>query len=222
MTTLRHARSGGRRAWVRPVVVGAALVLGAGIGTGGTFALWNGGDIAASATVTTGDLSVKVAGTPVWTQTERWQDGAVVKTTPQAVDPATFLIRPGDTLVFEQAFTTFLRGHNLEGSVTVSLNGSLPANATYVVLNGATALSAPTALGTTATALTGTNPMLLPGSDAGISSNLSVKITIPFAVDGPNASVSNLSAPNPYPLAFTGGQLNITLDQVRTEAGSQP
>lgn len=222
MTTLRHARTGGRRAWVRPVVIGAALILGAGIGTGGTFALWNDPGSAGPAALTTGDLSVTVVGTPVWTQTERWQDGAVVKTTPQPVDPATFLVRPGDTLVFEQAFTTLLRGHNLEGSVTVGLNGSLPANATYVIYQGTTALSAPTALGAVAGAPGGATPLLLPGNDAGITSNLSVKVTIPFALDGPNASVPGTTAPNPYPLALNGGQLTIALDQVRTEAGSQP
>ena len=217
MTTLRHAQTGGRRSWVRPVVVGAALVLGAGIGTGGTFALWNGPATAGSAALTTGDLSVTMVGPQVWTQTERWQDGTEVKTTPQPVNPATFLVRPGDTLVFEQAFTTLLRGHNLEGSVTVSLDGSLPTGATYVIYQGATALSAPTALGTAASAPGGSTTLLLPGNDAGITSNLTVKVTIPFAVDGPNAVAGSSN-----PLAVSGGQLKITLDQVRTEAGSQP
>ena len=204
MTTLRHARPGGRRAWVRPVVVGAALVLGAGIGTGGTFALWNdGGGSTPGAVITTGDLDLTLVGTPVWKQTS-----SDIAGTPAVIDPATFLVRPGDMFTIEQKATVRLQGQNLTGQFGATFpSASLPAGAvaTFTVSDG-----------------TSTTPQVSMGSgvifqfsasNAGVTKDVTVTVTVNF----PSTMANTVKSPGTTNggVAATFGPLALTLNQVR-------
>lgn len=212
----RHARTqqplrtpARRRPWVRPVVAGAALLVGVGLGGGGTFALW--GDapgVIAGDTIRTGNLEVALTGTPQWRQTS-----ADVTGTPAVIDPATFLVRPGDTFSITQSATAVLLGDNLNATFAVTFPGAAlatGATATYTVLEGSTELG---------TAVVG-QPVTLPplvGSNAGVTHNLTVRVDLVFPAGGANQFRAPGTA-NDVPAANLGS-FTVTLTQVRSGGG---
>src|SRR6188474_1998822 len=69
---------------------GIALLLGGA----GTFALWNDTADIAGGTISSGELSIDATTAGVW------QDVSFDKTPPVVIDPATFLMVPGDTVEY--------------------------------------------------------------------------------------------------------------------------
>ena len=213
---IRHARGqhplptpARRRAWVRPVVAGAALLVGVGLGGGGTFALWGDGPgNVAGATIRTGDLEVSLVGTPVWTQTS-----ADVADKVNPIDPAQFLVRPGDTFSITQSATVLVRGDNLNATFAVTFPGAvIPVgeNATYTVLDGARELGS---------ADVG-SPVTIPaivGSSAGVTRNLTIRVDLAFAANGPREFGTPGSANDV--VAANLGSFTVTLSQVRSGGG---
>jgi len=130
--TPRPAR---RRRGSLPIVAGAALLAGA-VGAGGTVALWHAAAELPLGTVTTGNLDIDTVGGTVWHETS-----PDVPDAPRRIDPATFLARPGDSLLMSQRLTTELEGDNMLGRLSVGWERvpALPdgVTATYSVLDAA-------------------------------------------------------------------------------------
>lgn len=116
--------------WRLPLLATAALATGAAVG-GGTFAMWNAADPVAGAVITAGDLDV-TDGEAVWKETSSDVDAA-----PHVIDPATFLVRQGDTVTVDHDFSIALEGDNMRGAIRVawSQQPELPpgVTATYEV-----------------------------------------------------------------------------------------
>ncbi|MDA3147483.1 hypothetical protein JSO19_08830 [Leucobacter sp. UCMA 4100] len=97
---------GRKRTWPLPAIAAAALIAGA-CTTGATTALWGSAGVAPGTVVTSGNLKVKPTA-PVWSETSS------DVTTPQTeIDPATFLVRKGDTLHASYRFDFELQGDNM-------------------------------------------------------------------------------------------------------------
>ncbi|PYF99683.1 alternate signal-mediated exported protein, RER_14450 family [Georgenia satyanarayanai] len=108
--TPRRAR--GRRGSLL-LVAGAALLAGAA-GAGGTVALWQAAADLPLGAITAGNLDIDTVGETVWHDTSPDVPG-----TPRRIDPASFLARPGDSLLASQRLTTELEGDNMRGRLTV-------------------------------------------------------------------------------------------------------
>lgn len=209
----RHERTAASsRGWVRPVVIGSALLVGVGLGTGGTFALWNDGTSSAQGSIIrTGDLELALVGTPQWQETSTDVAG-----TPRSIDPATFLVRPGDTVRVTQQATAKVQGDNLNATFQVNLSGaSLPTGvtATATILDGATVLGS----GPAGSPVTISQPVV--GNDAGVTRNVTVRIDVAVAASVPDL-VRAPGTANDVP-AFSLGTLGISLTQVRAGGGFQ-
>ncbi|PFG19051.1 hypothetical protein [Serinibacter salmoneus] len=125
-----------RRNWALPAALAGALLLG--LSTGGTYAtLWQREAAVSNTHLQAGALGVVATGTPVW------RDGLGV------IDPATYPVRPGDTLTVEQAYQITREGTNLNVEPTLTLGEPLPAGvtATYTLSVDAGAPTEPTAVG---------------------------------------------------------------------------
>ena len=199
-----------RRRWVRPVIAGAALMIGVGLGGGGTFALW--GDspgVLPSSTIRTGNLDLTLVGNPTWQQTS-----SDVAGTPFAIDPATFLVRPGDSFRITQSASALLQGDNLNATVIVDFAGqAIPSgvSAIYRVKSGSTVLGS-AGVGqpvTIATPLEATNtPVTHP---------LTIEVDLAFGA-AMTRHPNSPGAPNDR-VAANLGTIAITLAQVRSGGG---
>jgi len=195
-----------RRRGAGPLVLAAAFLAGVA-GAGGTAALWSADAATPLGTIVAGDLDLELLGPTVWQETSPDVAGA-----PRPIDPAEFLVRPGDTLAAHQRFTTDLTGDNMLGRLSVAWEQApvLPAGATatYTVRDGAgDALVADVPLGTAATLPT------LDADDDGRADDFTLEVTLGFpgAADrfgpGAPAQVTDL------------GAIVLDLDQVRTGEG---
>ena len=100
-----------QRSWLLPLGVAVLAGLGA---AGGTFALWSDHDRSEAQMVSSGQLKVTSRGTPTWQETS-----PDVSTVPREIDPATFLVRPGDAVAVAIPFETAVRGDNLNTELRV-------------------------------------------------------------------------------------------------------
>ena len=100
-----------QRGWLLPIGVAVLAGLGA---AGGTFALWSDQDTTEARMVSSGELNVTSRGVPTWQETS-----TDVADAPQEIDPATFLVRPGDSVAVAIPFATSLRGDNLDTELRV-------------------------------------------------------------------------------------------------------
>ncbi|WP_152187677.1 hypothetical protein [Georgenia satyanarayanai] len=135
MTPRPTPRRPRRRRGSLPIVAGVALLAGA-VGAGGTVALWHTAAELPLGTVTAGNLDIETVGGAVWQETSPDVPGS-----PRRIDPATFLARPGDSLLMSQRLTTALEGDNMLGRLSVGWERepALPdgVTATYSVLDAA-------------------------------------------------------------------------------------
>lgn len=124
MTSLPNDDGAAQRNWLLPI--GVAVLAGIGA-AGGTFALWSDHDTAQAQFVSSGDLKISSLSAPTWHETS-----PDVTATPRVIDPATFLLRPGDSITVAIPFETTLRGDNLhtELSVDWSAESGLPHGVT--------------------------------------------------------------------------------------------
>lgn len=200
-----------RTRWRLPALAGATVVAGLVAG-GGTFALWNTSGSAPEQIITAGNLDIE-SGSTTWTETS-----ADVATAPHTIDPATFLVRQGDTVEASYEFTTHLQGDNMLGELTVDWTDSagLPSgvSGTYQLYDGDhTPLMASAAALGTATTLDGTEQ--LDADDAGREDTFTVAITLDFA-----DLADRFGADSAVQLADLGN-FEVTLDQVRSGEGFQ-
>lgn len=187
--------------WRLPLLATAALATGAAIG-GGTFAMWNAGGEVAGAVITAGDLDV-IDGEAVWKETSSDVDAA-----PHVIDPATFLVRQGDTLTADYDFSIALDGDNMRGAIGVSWSQDpeLPAGVTgtYEVRDSAgDPLGTPVPLGDTA---------VVGQFDA--AGALTADYTLHIALDFAGLS-DRFGAASAEQVADLG-DFSVTLEQVRT------
>lgn len=200
-----------RTRWRLPALTGATLVAGLVAG-GGTFALWSNGGSTPEQIITAGNLDIE-SGSTTWTETS-----ADVAAAPHTIDPATFLVRQGDTVEASYEFTTHLQGDNMLGELKVDWTdpADLPSgvSGTYQLYDGADTPLMPSAapLGTT-TALDGAQQ--LDADDAGREDTFTVTITLDF--DG---LADRFGADSTVQVADLGS-FEVTLDQVRTGEGFQ-
>ncbi|OZE88478.1 hypothetical protein CH298_14355 [Rhodococcoides fascians] len=90
------------------VAAGAAAVLL--LGGLGSYALWSDQETLGGGTITSGDLSLA----PVAAPAPQWRDVSPdVAGNPKVIDPATFLIVPGDIVEYTASFTIQASGDNL-------------------------------------------------------------------------------------------------------------
>lgn len=124
MTSSPHDDDPAQFGWFVPI--GVAVLAGIGA-AGGTFALWNDHGTTQAQLVSSGDLNISSLSAPTWYETS-----PDVTTVPREIDPATFLLRPGDSVAVTIPFETSLRGDNLrtELSVEWSAESTLPHGVT--------------------------------------------------------------------------------------------
>jgi alternate signal-mediated exported protein len=120
------------------------------LGGGGTFALWNDSADIPGGTISSGELSIDATTAGVWHDVSFDTLPAVV-----IIDPATFLMVPGDTVEYAQDVTLNATGNNLLANfgytstpsavpagftVTVEVldDGGLPVTGPITVVDGAT------------------------------------------------------------------------------------
>jgi alternate signal-mediated exported protein len=148
---------------------GIALLLGGA----GTFALWNSTASISSQTITAGTLSLTANANGIW------KNGATT------IDPATFKIIPGTTLVYTQTLTVNAVGDGLTADLTYS--GLTSAGTLDALVSKTLQVSS-----TTAT-VSGSTLKFTPGV-----STVDVKITVVFpqAVETGQNGTLNLSGVN--------------------------
>ena len=202
----RRPRTGVRVA-TTATLVAAGLLAGAAIAVASWHAVAN----VQAGTVAAGDLTLTV-GAPAWRQT-----------TPGVADPASgtltttpadFFAMPGDAVEIRVPVTTFLRGDNLNGALTVTTADPLGDVATsfYVADDAGQAVTAPAPLGTIAPV-----PGLV-GSDAGVTRDWVVVVVVDVLGDyvwdaGPWSDDDGAAAPEPT--TWDAGTFTVTLHQVR-------
>lgn len=188
-----------QRGWLVPLGVAVLAGLGA---AGGTFALWNAQDTTEAHLVASGDLEVTGLGDPQWQETS-----PDVSTAPREIDPATFLVRPGDAVAVTIPFETTLRGDNLatELSVDWSADSTVPAGVTgtYTLVNaqGNDPVAKPVALG---------QAIDFPAENGG---HYEVQVELNFA-----KITNRIGADEVDPLSDLG-DFDIHVQQVRTGGG---
>jgi len=195
-----------RRSSAGPVVLAAAFLAGA-VGAGGTAALWSSDGGTPLGAVVSGDLDVELLGPTRWHETSPDVPG-----TPREVDPAEFLVRPGDTLTVRQQFTTELTGDNMLGRLTVAWAQppALPAGAaaTYAVRDGADdVVVSDVPLGTSATLPD------LDTDDDGRTDTFTLEVTLGFA------DTADRFGPDAAPQVADLGAVVLRLEQARTGEG---
>lgn len=201
-----------RTRWRLPALAGVALVAGMAAG-GGTFALWSADAATPAQIVNAGNLDI-AAGAVTWTETS-----TDVPSSPQTIDPATFLVRQGDTVTAEFAFTTTLQGDNMLGQLSVDWTdpSALPAGVTatyqvYDASNNALLTTEPD-LGAAATLNAATQQ--IDADDAGRTDNFTVLVSLDFSgmADrfGSGSTVQTADL----------GTFEVTLEQSRTGVGFQ-
>lgn len=100
------------------VAAGAAAVLL--LGGLGSFALWSDSEDLDGGTITSGDLSLEQVGEPVWSEVSGDVNAAGV------IDPATFLIVPGDVITYASTFEINASGDNLLADLSVNIADIAP------------------------------------------------------------------------------------------------
>lgn len=103
------------------IAAGIALLLGGG----GSLAYWQSSASTTGATISTGELNVTVN-----TPSATWQVTRGSTTT--TINPATFKMVPGDTVIYTVPFSTVAAGTNLTATGTVAWGGyaGIPAHLT--------------------------------------------------------------------------------------------
>ncbi|MBY4211254.1 alternate-type signal peptide domain-containing protein [Rhodococcus fascians] len=109
------------------VAAGAAAVLL--LGGLGSLALWNDSEQLDGGTITSGDLSLTQDGEPVWSEISGDVNAARV------IDPATFLIVPGDVVTYSAAFDIAASGDNLQADLSVDIADLVPGTGNAQLLS---------------------------------------------------------------------------------------
>jgi len=193
----------------------AALAIGLGLG-GATFALWVSSDDFSGGTAVAGDLRLNVTDAPVW---ERVTAPAGVIT---ADSPA--ITVPGDVLRVTAPVTSFLRGDNLAAGFTVDFAHAVTddetlhvhdnVEVTLSVLDGTgTLVAGPAPLGQVAE-VSG-----LVGSSEGLTHNHTLVLDIEVLGDLLWTHQLDPTTPEPDHALWLGGNLAVSLAQVREGAG---
>ena len=98
------------------------------LGGAGTFALWNDSASIPGGQISSGELSIDSTSAGVW------EDISYDTLPPVVIDPATFLMVPGDTVAYTQDVTVNARGNNLVANFGyTNAGGTLPAGFTVDV-----------------------------------------------------------------------------------------
>jgi alternate signal-mediated exported protein len=211
-------RRPGRRRGVRQFGVAALVASCAGAllaaGTG-TYATWSAATGLLGGSITAGDLQL-TTGAPSWRQVTPGVAGA---SGTLASTPAGFLTLPGDVIEVVQPVSTYLRGDNIAGEVTVDLADSDDLDsglieATYRVEDADGTQVAP-ASGEAAVGATTVVPGLV-GDDDGVHADWTVVVTV--HVRGDDQWLTD-ATPAPDPGQWTIGAVTVQLDQVRDGVG---
>lgn len=195
---------------MRTIVLGATVLVTAMAVGGGTAAVWKTAAGTADTTINAGNLDI-TAGERTWKQTST--DVANPGTT---IDPATFLIRQGDTVTMSQTFTTALHGDNMIGKVSVDWSdpSSIPegVGATYDIrdssghaVGGIRELGQPLNLDQT--------DELLVTDDDGRDDDFTIAVALDFSELSDRFSADSTAQLSDL------GNFTIQLDQVRTDEG---
>lgn len=210
MTELtERAPAQGRRKRRRAAVI-VPIVVAAGVAGAATMAygLWSASQEAAGGTVTAGDLALQ-AGTASWAQVTPGVtnpgSGTLTST------PTDFYSMPGDVIEIVQPVTTYLRGENLNGGLSVTVeNPSGDIDTSFVVRDDAgNTVTAPAELGDVV-AVPG-----LVGSNDGVTASWEVVVTVDVLGDYQWVTPENGAGPG----TWSAGSLDVTLSQVRQGPG---
>jgi alternate signal-mediated exported protein len=213
------ARQGGRRRAQRTyglAALAAACVGALVVGGTGTYATWSAATGLLGGSITAGDLRL-TAGTPSWRQVTPGVVSPATGTLSSA--PAGFHTMPGDVIEVVQPVSTYLRGDNLAGEVTVDLADSDDLDsglieATYRVEDAGGVQVAP-ASGEATVGATTVVPGLV-GDDDGEHADWTVVVTV--HVRGDDQWLDDVTTA-PDPGQWSVGAVTVQLDQVRHGAG---
>ncbi|MHA3685070.1 SipW-dependent-type signal peptide-containing protein [Leucobacter sp. HY1908] len=198
-----------------PVLAVAAFALAA-VGGGSSFALWNAAEQIDPVIITAGDLEIE-ASDGVWHEVS-----PDVAHPQQDIDPATFLVRQGDSLAASFDLTAAVQGDNLVGELGVDwpVAPQLPEG-----VDGTYALYLQAADGTLTdlTDLTGLGTPVqidadehrLVADNAGKSSKLLLTVQLDFSEMEDRQGAATLAQ------VANLGPIEVTLDQRRTGDGFQ-
>lgn len=197
---------------MRTIVLGAVVLVAAMAVGGGTAAVWTTVSQTPETIFTAGNLDI-AAGERTWKETS-----ADVANVGVPIDPATFLIRQGDTVTMSQPFTTALQGDNMIGKISVDWTdaSSIPngVSATYDIrdasgqaVGGTRNLGEPLTLDTA--------DELLVTDDEGRDDDFTVTVSLDFSELSDRFSAESTTQLTDL------GKFTIQLDQVRT-GGGQP
>lgn len=109
------------------VAAGAAAVLL--LGGLGSLALWSDSEELDGGTITSGDLSLTQDGEPVWREISGDVNAA------GEIDPATFLIVPGDVVTYSSTFNIAASGDNLQADLSVDIADLAPGTGNAQLLS---------------------------------------------------------------------------------------
>lgn len=210
------APKGAKRGILPRVTLLAALVaVLIGLGTGTAVALYSVNTISDAKTITSGDLWIRV-GDMTWEQVTPGVDGAPE---PLTQTPENFVSMPGDVIEIRVPVTTYLKGDDLIGDMTIDCSGAAsstsPISASFHI-EDANRHQVEPATGETDIATPLTVHGLL-GGDAGTTANWTVVITVKVLGDYQWVTPSS---PDPG-TSWTVGSVDATLKQVRS-ATSDP
>jgi len=209
-----------RRAIVTRVTVLAALMaVLIGLGTGTAVALYSVHAVTSAGTITSGDLWISV-GDMTWEQVTPGVPPAPGATSSTSgvlnQTPAGFVSMPGDVIEIRVPVTTYLKGDNLIGDMTIDCSSSAssgsPISASFHIENAAGNQVVPTSGDQDINTPVTVHGLL--GGDAGTTTNWTVVITV--QVLGAYQWVTP-DSPNPG-TSWTVGAVDATLKQVRSAA----
>lgn len=199
----RH-RPGGRS---RLALLASGGLLTGLVLSGGSFALWSDSDDVDGGQIVAGNLDITLDGETIWNETSTDVDNPQ-----QPLDPADFLVRPGDTFEISQDFSTDLQGDNMLAGLKVSWGdpAELPdgVQASYVVVNPRGDDSGPADLGTAV------ELDAVPSDNAGHSDGYTLVIDLEFT-----ENVADRFSADADAVLANLGQIVLDLEQTRTGEG---
>ena len=214
----------------RVTILAALVAVLIGLGTGTAVALFSVNAVTKAGTITSGDLWISV-GEMGW---EQVTPGVAKTITPEdetnsgalSQTPIDFTSMPGDVIEIRVPVTTYLKGDNLEGEMTIDCSGTAssayPTSATFHIENASGKQVEPqTDPGQTPVDSPIDTPLTvrgLLGGDAGTTAQWTVVIRV--EVLGDYQWVGADPASQDGTISWSAGKVHATLNQVRTGGGA--
>ena len=209
----------------RVTVLAALVAILIGLGTGTAVALFSVNEVTSAGRITSGDLWISV-GDMTWTQITPGVKPGAPETLTQT--PQGFLSMPGDVIEIRVPVTTYLKGDNLEGEMTIDCSGAASSNhlisASYHILDASGKQVEPTIDGMDSDAPLNVGidtPLTvrgLLGGDAGTTANWVVVMRV--EVLGDYQWVGDSDIHQDGEVSWSAGMVHATLNQVRTGGGA--